>query len=238
MKQTNDLLGGRFQLQHGGWWRTKAGAHLAKGHGLSPELGPDNKAAGTEQLYNFISCPPPLSSFTLVPVCDLHCSWPSASVCLCTTDTNRFWRVMWNYPWLFKPHRPYLFLSTACIAVTGVALFMHGLSLCFSTWVLLARGVRRKPLPPCFAQAAGELSGSCGQVFALNEAGRGTSFIRAAPAVISHCNLCFWKLWSTLPWLLLNFVSKACGSQHLLVQMQGDSREGVSYSCKFLAIAS
>lgn len=83
------------------------------------------------------------------------------------------------------------FLSTACIAVTGVALFMHGLSLCFSTWVLLARGVRRKPLPPCFAQAAGELSGSCGQVFALNEAGRGTSFIRAAPAVISHCNLCF-----------------------------------------------
>lgn len=125
---------------------------------------------------------------------------------------------MWNYPWLFKPHRPYLFPSTACIALTGVALFMHGLSLCFSTWVLLVRSVRRKPLPPSFAQAAGELSGSCGQAFAPSATGRGISFIRAPAAVISHCNLCFWILWSTLPWLWLNFVSKACGSQHLLVQ--------------------
>lgn len=42
MKQTNDLLGGRFQLQRGG------GDGPEQVPTLPPELGPDNKAAGTE----------------------------------------------------------------------------------------------------------------------------------------------------------------------------------------------
>lgn len=42
MKQTNDLLGGLFQLQQGD------GDGLKQVPTLPPELGPDNKAAGTE----------------------------------------------------------------------------------------------------------------------------------------------------------------------------------------------
>lgn len=146
MEQTHDLPGAWFQWQRGVWWWTKAGAHLAEGLSHGPKLQPDNEAAGMQQLYNLVGCffpSPPLSSFNLVLVSVWSLLQLAKCHCLCTTDTNRFWRVMWNYPELFKSHRPYLFSSAAHIALTGVALFMH--VCCFTLapglcWPVVPRG--------------------------------------------------------------------------------------------------
>lgn len=152
----------------------------------------------------YINPPPPAFLLLTLFQClsDLCCSWPSATVCLCTTDTNRFWRVMWNYPELFKSHRPYLSYSAACIAFNRCGFVYARLSLYFSTWVVLALSAWRKPLVPHFDQAAGEVCRP-GRGFAPKETGRGISFVRAAPAIISHWNLCSWKCWYILLWLRL-----------------------------------
>lgn len=123
MEQTHDLPGAWFQQQWGGRWWTKAGAHLAEGLGHGPKWGPKMRPPA------WSNCITPLPqfflSFNLVPVPVWSVLQLARCHCLCTTDTNRFWRVMWNYPELFKSHRPYLFSSATCIALTGVALFMH-----------------------------------------------------------------------------------------------------------------
>lgn len=98
-------------------------------------------------------------------------------------------------------------------------------------------------MAPRLAQAAGEFFGPSGEGFAPNEGGRGVSFVKAALAAIVMETSAAENFDTSCHGFGLSVVKKFSGItlhlyQHLLVQPQGDSREGLSYSCKLLAIAS
>lgn len=129
---------------------------------------------------------------------------------------------MWNYPELFKSHCPYLFSSAACIALTGVVLFMHGC--CFT----LAPGFRWPSVPGeslwfhALLKPQEKSADLLGRGLHLQkQAGASALWEQHRQSFVIETSAAenFGLSYRDLG---LSFVNEACGSQHLL------------YSCKVI----